>query len=48
MKFCKDCYTPNRDHELYCRKCSGKLYRKVRPFDEFELWPRLHARRRHA
>lgn len=39
MKFCKDCFTPNRDHELYCKKCSARLYRRIRPTEAFDLWP---------
>jgi len=48
VRFCKDCYTPHRDYELYCRKCSGKLYRRVKPYETFDLLPRLHSKRRHA
>lgn len=48
MKFCKDCFTPNRDHELYCKKCSGRLYKRVRPFEAFDLMSGMYSKRHQA
>lgn len=45
MRYCKDCFTPNRDHEVYCRKCSASLYRRVRDNETIDLWPRFLRKR---
>lgn len=29
MKVCRDCGTANHDFNLYCKKCTASLYRRI-------------------